>query len=462
MWPTGEIVLEKTNKLHAYPSGSVVRGKLVVKVVRPLLSRHHLKVSVKGWGQVNIKKLATWNQNTTYNSSKVYLDLSFFVWRGERENKEQDLAVGIHEFPFELELTQDIPSSYSGKYGSIRYIISAHIQTNKKVIPFGRILALQIRRNIDYSSVYRLPGKLPKYSESAKIKGGLLRSSGEISFTVELPHCGFSVGGPIPLSGTITNSSSSRVSLKAYLVQHVKFTGVGKWLWIVESMQEETKNTLAMVDIGDFPESKSGIYTLYWGCDKFRCPDEITQSGSTEPCDFISVSHYIRVMMIGSGLTVGSTYVDIPVTIGNQPVQEHPTASATLTKTKGGHSLGAGITPSLNTVGHGATPSAPPLSFQAVSKEALAKKSDQSHSAQRYHDEHYHSQETIPNKEGHDADATVHAYQQPPVAAVTPENQALWSVDNLRQPNQETQDDQIPSYDELFPEGCPTLRHGQR
>ena len=299
--------------------------------------------------------------------------------------------MGIHEFPFEFELPQDIPSSYSGKYGSIRYIISSQIETKKKVTPFGRNLALKIRRNVDLSSVYCLP-KLPKRSESAKIKGGLLRSSGEISFTVKLPHSGFSVGGPIPLSGTITKSSSSRVSLKTYLVQHVKFTGEGRWIWIVESMQEETKNTLAMVDIGDFPESKSGTYTLHWGCDKFRCPDKITQSGSTEPCDFISVSHYIRVMMVGSGLTVGSTYVDIPVTIGNQllSTQEHPTTSTTHTKTKGGHSLGVSVTPSLTTFGHGAAPSTPPLSSRTASKEFLSKKSDQSHSAQRHHYDHYH------------------------------------------------------------------------
>ena len=78
----------------------------------------------EGWANVNITKLATWNQNTTYSNFKVYLDLSFFVWRGERGGKEQDLMTGIHEFPFEFELPENIPSSRSGKYGSIRYIMS--------------------------------------------------------------------------------------------------------------------------------------------------------------------------------------------------------------------------------------------------------------------------------------------------------------------------------------------------
>ena len=84
----------------------------------------------------------------------------------------------------------------------------------------------------------------PRHFESDKIKGGLLHSSGQISFSIDIPRIGFCVGEPIPLSGTITNTSSSKVSLKAYIVQWVKFTGVGKFLWIVETAEEETKNTL--------------------------------------------------------------------------------------------------------------------------------------------------------------------------------------------------------------------------
>lgn len=62
--------------------------------------------------------------------------------------------------------------------------------------------------------------------------------------------------------------------------------------------QEETKTTLAMVNIGEFSTvSKNSPSGLHWSCDKFQCPNKILQSDSMEPCDFIRVSHYIRIMI---------------------------------------------------------------------------------------------------------------------------------------------------------------------
>ena len=263
------------------------------------------------------------------------------------------------------------------------------------------------------------------------------------------------------------------------MVQRVQFTGVGRFLWIVESMQEETKNTLAMVDIGDFSEGKKGAHTQDWSCDKLQCPDKILQSDSTEPCDFISVSHYIRIMMTGSGLTVGSTYIDIPVSIGSQlpPKQGHSAASKSHTKTTGGDSIivGASITSSVTTFGHGATPSALPLRMveheatpsapplktvvneneatpsapplTTASDDVLKKRlSEQSRSAQGLdHYGHCHPAQEIIHRKGCTADQI--ATCGSPVTTVSTEDQELQSMDNLQQP---------PSYDELFPKGGPT------
>ena len=97
-----------------------------------------------------------------------------------RLRKEQGLVAGIHEFPFEFQLPDNIPSSYSSKYGSIRYVMSSQIQTKRKVIQFGRILALPVQRNADLS---KYPKHQKHYIKSEKVKDGLLRLSGEISFS---------------------------------------------------------------------------------------------------------------------------------------------------------------------------------------------------------------------------------------------------------------------------------------
>ena len=467
MWPTGEIVLDNF-KARVHSTGSVVRGKLVVKVFKPLSARNHIKLTVKGWGLVYITKLAP--GKAPYKSSKVYLDLSFFLWRND-DNMDNDLVIGIHEFPFEFQLPENIPSSYSGRYGRIQYTILPEIQSKKGVVTIGRMTELLVQRNIDSSAitVARRMAELlaqkhvdsssctldllkPRHFESDKIKGGLFHSSGHISFSVDAPRTYFCVGELIPLSGTVTNTSSSKVSLKAYLVQQVNFTAVGKFLWVVETIEEETRNTLLTVDIEHFSECKNE--TTYWSCDGFYSPVETALTGSTEPCEFIQISHYIRIRMVGSGITVGSMYIDIPVTIGNQPSSKDHTALSCHARPTGGQ-LQRDVTPTVESFEHGATPSAPPLTtapnighhrHQPKNFVTGAYPAGLGH-----HD----------LREGHFIDSSDPSQESQLTTSVPI---AFGNkVDNFqpqwRQPYEPetTQcDERIPTYDELFPEGGPS------
>ena len=156
--------------------------------------------------------------------------------------------------------------------------------------------------------------------------------------------------------------------------------------------------------------------------------------------------------MTGSGVTVGSTYIDIPVTIGTQlsTKQGHSTASVAHAKATGGNSLGVSVTPTSLPSGCEATPSAPPLSrLVTASNDALEKKNDQGHSARGRDHAHRSPQKSNP-REGNDMAQNAvhtHTHQGSPVATISAEDQVLQFVDNLQQP---------PSYDELFPKGGPT------
>ena len=66
---------------------------------------------------------------------------------------DNDLVTGIHEFPFEFQLPKNIPSSYSGRHGSIRYITSPEIQSKKRVITIGRMKEFLVQRNVDSSVI---------------------------------------------------------------------------------------------------------------------------------------------------------------------------------------------------------------------------------------------------------------------------------------------------------------------
>ena len=99
----------------------------------------------------------------------------------------------------------------------------------------------------------------------------------------------------------------------------------------------------------------------------------------------------LRIMMTGSGVTVGSTYVDILVTIGTQlsTKQGHSAASVAHAKASSGHSLGVSVTPLLSS-GQKATPSALPTGrSMTASNDVLEKKNDQRYSTQGRESDHY-------------------------------------------------------------------------
>lgn len=117
---------------HVYFSGQEIQGQVHIHLSETKKMRK-LKVELRGEGRVEwseTESVQRWNstgettmerETVHYRSSERYLDREIVLFHGPQ------LAVGDHVFPFILVLGSDLPCSYEGDHGHIRYYLQAVI-----------------------------------------------------------------------------------------------------------------------------------------------------------------------------------------------------------------------------------------------------------------------------------------------------------------------------------------------
>lgn len=117
------VVLEHDiDEQYQYQPGELLRGRIVVKTVRPTALRS-ITIRVVGEGTVSWKDVGDASicqaQETYIDASKMVLDT--------RQAQPLTLDPGLHQFPFEYQVPENLPSSYIGKYGNVTYTIRATV-----------------------------------------------------------------------------------------------------------------------------------------------------------------------------------------------------------------------------------------------------------------------------------------------------------------------------------------------
>ncbi len=115
------------DSIHHSP-GSTVQGKLIVSVDKP---KNYHSIVVKLWGGAKVH----WTETTgtgehretcTYSNSETYIDVEIAVWKLEN-SPTGDLPIGEHCFPFSFQLHQNMPPSFEGECGQVRYEVKSRI-----------------------------------------------------------------------------------------------------------------------------------------------------------------------------------------------------------------------------------------------------------------------------------------------------------------------------------------------
>ena len=242
-------------------------------------------------------------ETVTYHSHETYIDTFVRVWDKEACGGSS-FPVGSHSFPFSLQLVGNLPSSYEGTVGRIRYKIIC------KVVKSGLL-----KRNKTCEAVLRVASVVdintpillqPKAMEVQKTICCLCCASGPIVITARIPRSGYcTVTDAIPLEVVIENGSNRNVhNVAASIHKFVQYTARGRH-------RHDSATIISIVS-----DRITAHNSLTWRPTSIIVPNTVPTMTN---CEIIKV--YYRLDIIASVPWAINPSISFPITIGNIPLQ---------------------------------------------------------------------------------------------------------------------------------------------
>ncbi|XP_066210973.1 arrestin domain-containing protein 4 isoform X1 [Saccopteryx leptura] len=216
------LVFEDEHK-GSYSGGDTVAGHVLLEVAEPVALRA-LRLEARGRAAV------AWSPSdspaTPASASEVeYLNVRLNLREAPAGEGVLLLQPGKHEFPFSFQLPSELlATSFTGKYGSIRYCVRAVAE--RPTLP-----AQSIRRefhvvgHIDVNTPALLT---PVLKTQEKMVGCWFFTSGPVSLSAKIERKGYCNGEAIPIYAEIENCSSRLIVPKAAIFQTQTYVASGK------------------------------------------------------------------------------------------------------------------------------------------------------------------------------------------------------------------------------------------
>ncbi|XP_074650272.1 arrestin domain-containing protein 3-like [Tubulanus polymorphus] len=209
------IQFERQDKL--YHSGEQIRGSVVLELEKPM---EITGVEVKLYGGTSVRwtdnrdPIPDDKVNIEYNVEEIYFKKVLVLWgRGRvhhprnHDDKEVDkLSAGKHVFPFRYNLPTDIPCSFEGIYGSVRYYAKASVLSELYSQNLESTVFITVLQDLNLS-LQSLSG----VRKSQEISIHSCFRAGSLTCTLSLPSCGFVPGQIIRADISVKNKSTRKV-----------------------------------------------------------------------------------------------------------------------------------------------------------------------------------------------------------------------------------------------------------
>ena len=285
--------------MQVFFSGSEISGVVKVGVADAKTNYKHIQISLKGKGVVK------WTQNTTdtgvivWTSDESYVNQRVEVWN-RNQTPDGKFPPGTYDYPFTFLLPERCPSSFERQKGSIKYYLEAEIASTTPFSDHSVTYDFKVCNLVDVSKEEL---QVPVEKIRQKDIGFWKFKAGDVMFTTNIPRTGYSVSGSdsIPLRAFVENRSSRSLTMKAALIQNIKYVVVGNTTsekkQIVSISSEEIK---ARTNIG-------------WKPDNFNVPrdTDVTMNES----HVINVSYILEIW--ADIPWARNAAVSIPIVLGN-------------------------------------------------------------------------------------------------------------------------------------------------
>ncbi|XP_052831274.1 arrestin domain-containing protein 4 [Octopus bimaculoides] len=279
---------------YQYQPGEILRGSIQLSLSSPTLLRT-IMISVLGEGRV------CWEDNQQQNqASEIYMDASKLIM--DMKNTEPlSLNAGPHNFPFDYQLPNNLPSSFIGKYGNVTYVLKAIIsgdrvgETNITSEPF------LIVRPLPLSAALLKPTNITHHKKAWK---GC--TFGKISMDVTIKKTGLVPGEDILIDADITNRSPKVIyAIQASLLMNSTYHAQKKSISFLQMVNKRRDN----YEMG-YCEGRK------WRNVRLAVPPYIPES-NLDYCDLIEVEYSFQFKLELADNT--EMRVDTPITIGMKP-----------------------------------------------------------------------------------------------------------------------------------------------
>ncbi|XP_066994415.1 arrestin domain-containing protein 17 [Anabrus simplex] len=211
------------NPWATYYSGQPVTGKVIISVDTPKKIRA-LVIHIKGeaqvkWDETRAKKNAegaTVNETTVHSGSEQYFENKFNLLGGS--GNEVFIQPGEQTYPFSTFLPPNLPSSFEGEFGYVRYTVKAILDRPWKFDQDTKA-AFTVISPVDLNT--HETAKNPVKMEKEKFFCCLCCKSGPATLVLSLPVGGYVPGQAIPVTVEMDNTSNVEVTLVKCILRKV-------------------------------------------------------------------------------------------------------------------------------------------------------------------------------------------------------------------------------------------------
>ncbi|UMM19266.1 hypothetical protein L5515_014945 [Caenorhabditis briggsae] len=217
--PEPKLLVEFDQPQEVFLPGNPISGRVILMTSENYKARAvHLKLDGRAhtnWHEYETERHTDGNGNTENRQKKVdysatvkYLETKILIWASF--DGSNCLIPGTYAWPFSYRLPSNIPPSFEGKYGYIRYSVTAEVdrpwrfdKTSKRCITVSPMLDLNFIPN----------AMTPLQDQASENLGCCCFKKGYLSVKLDVPKTGFVPGETVPINLHIVNKSSVNVTM---------------------------------------------------------------------------------------------------------------------------------------------------------------------------------------------------------------------------------------------------------
>ncbi|XP_046337176.2 arrestin domain-containing protein 2-like isoform X1 [Haliotis rufescens] len=312
-------VVSFSNLQGVYYAGQVMQGNVTVELIDTMKMRG-IHLQFEGSAYVHWTERHTTgsgdNRHTEtyhYSAEEQYFHQDILLagrWK-QQSGENIHLPVGRHTFPFAFQLPPQLPSSFEGEYGYVRYTAKGIIDKpwkfnheTKRMFTVICILDLNQDQNV------RIPAQCAK----SKTLCCWCCASGPISANFSIDRQGYVPGEAIILKAEIDNQSNRRIKSSSVKMRMVT---------IYHTIRKSRTSSRVVARLMHGEIQKGGHD--YWNGDQLVIPP--LPPSLLVGCNIIDIGYIVQLEVTPSGPSFDLD-IPLPVIIGTIPLQsvlaQHP------------------------------------------------------------------------------------------------------------------------------------------